>query len=213
MALLSEKGVINGYEDGTFRPDHQITRAEVAKIFSSLIVGKTPRSFCRRMRICPVWFSLRRKSREEEGKSPQEDQEKSSEESRRTWKSKRMQKFWRKKLSQDLHDSDRLTEIALTLYNDLDSCVWAQPYIAAASLCGIVNGYGSGIFKPSGNITYNELAAMCVRAAGTDTSELAGSWPDSYIAAAQELGMYKGMKEFDPKEDDGSAAATWAIPQ
>lgn len=137
------------------------------------------------MRICPVWFSLRRKKENHR----QEDQEKSSEEKPSDTEEQTDAEALAKKLSQDLHDSDRLTEIALTLYNDLDSCVWAQPYIAAASLCGIVNGYGSGIFKPSGNITYNELAAMCVRAAGTDTSELAGSWPDSYIAAAQELGM------------------------
>lgn len=204
VALLSEKGVINGYEDGTFRPDHQITRAEVAKIFSSLIVGEdTEIVLSEDADLSGLVFPS-----EEEGKSPQEDQEKSSEEKPSDTEEQTDAEALAKKLSQDLHDSDRLTEIALTLYNDLDSCVWAQPYIAAASLCGIVNGYGNGIFKPSGNITYNELAAMCVRAAGTDTSELAGSWPDSYIAAAQELGMYKGMKEFDPKEDDGSAAAT-----
>ena len=208
VALLSEKGVINGYEDGTFRPDHQITRAEVAKIFSSLIVGEDTEIVLSEDADLSGLVFPSEEEQEEEGKSPQEDQEKSSEEKPSDMEEQTDAEVLAKKLSQDLHDSDRLTEIALTLYNDLDSCVWAQPYIASASLCGIVNGYGSGIFKPSGNITYNELAAMCVRAAGTDTSELAGSWPDSYIAAAQELGMYKGMKEFDPKEDDGSAAAT-----
>ena len=33
---LSEKGIINGYEDGTFKPDAPITRAEVAAIISRL---------------------------------------------------------------------------------------------------------------------------------------------------------------------------------
>ena len=112
-------------------------------------------------------------------------------------------------LTSNLHDTGWLTETAAALYSDLENCVWAQPYIAAASMCGIVNGYGGGIFKPSGNITYNELAAMCVRAAQVpDTSQLTGSWPDSYIAAAQELGVYDGMKEFDPEEDDGSREVT-----
>ena len=31
---LAEKGVVNGYEDGTFRPDEPITRAEAATILS-----------------------------------------------------------------------------------------------------------------------------------------------------------------------------------
>ncbi|MCK9479785.1 MAG: S-layer homology domain-containing protein [Firmicutes bacterium] len=31
---LAEKGIINGYEDGTIRPDRQITRAEAAKIIA-----------------------------------------------------------------------------------------------------------------------------------------------------------------------------------
>lgn len=33
---LAEKGLINGYEDGTFKPDAPITRAEVAIIISRI---------------------------------------------------------------------------------------------------------------------------------------------------------------------------------
>ena len=140
------------------------------------------------MRIYPVWFSLRRKKENHRRKIRKNLPRRSC----RTRKSKRDAEALAKKLSQDLHDSDRLTEIALTLYNDLDSCVWAQPYIAAASLCGIVNGYGNGIFKPSGNITYNELAAMCVRAAGTDTSELAGAGLTAISPRRRNWGCIKG---------------------
>lgn len=41
ITALSSKGIINGYEDGTFRPDNQITRAEFAKLLVTLS-GKTP---------------------------------------------------------------------------------------------------------------------------------------------------------------------------
>ncbi len=34
ISRMVEDGVVNGYEDGTFRPDFEITRAEFAKIFS-----------------------------------------------------------------------------------------------------------------------------------------------------------------------------------
>ncbi|MDR0406305.1 MAG: S-layer homology domain-containing protein [Clostridiales bacterium] len=38
---LIEKGVINGYEDGTVRPDNQVTRAEAAKIIVAAL-GEVP---------------------------------------------------------------------------------------------------------------------------------------------------------------------------
>jgi hypothetical protein len=33
---LAEKGILNGYEDGTFKPDAPVTRAEVAAIISRI---------------------------------------------------------------------------------------------------------------------------------------------------------------------------------
>ena len=36
IELLAEKGIINGYEDGTFKPDAPITRAEVAALISRM---------------------------------------------------------------------------------------------------------------------------------------------------------------------------------
>ena len=92
VALLSEKGVINGYEDGTFRPDHQITRAEVAKIFSSLIVGEdTEIVLSEDADLSGLVFPS-----EEEGKSPRKIRKNLPRRSCRTRKSKRMQKLWRK---------------------------------------------------------------------------------------------------------------------
>ncbi len=35
-----EKGIVNGYEDGTFRPDDTVTRAEFVKMLSSVVVTK-----------------------------------------------------------------------------------------------------------------------------------------------------------------------------
>lgn len=41
IAALAEKGWINGYEDGTFRPDEGITRAQAVKILNALL-GEKP---------------------------------------------------------------------------------------------------------------------------------------------------------------------------
>lgn len=36
IGVLSEEGIINGYSDGTFKPNNSITRGQVAKIFTRL---------------------------------------------------------------------------------------------------------------------------------------------------------------------------------
>lgn len=41
IATLFDKGLISGYEDGTFRPDARITRGEAVKIINAAI-GRTP---------------------------------------------------------------------------------------------------------------------------------------------------------------------------
>ncbi|MGF7047976.1 hypothetical protein J2T13_002482 [Paenibacillus sp. DS2015] len=44
IMALSFNGIIAGYEDGTFKPDRQITRAEIISIISKLVVLKTTSS-------------------------------------------------------------------------------------------------------------------------------------------------------------------------
>ncbi len=235
VAELTEKAIINGYEDKTFRPDHQITRAEVSKIFAALLEQNDAKV------VLPdtadvsdtILYSEEAEqigAEEIEGDgsgasdADMSDTSASSSSNSGTAASgsvsdkpdedgevdveKADNAALSQQLSKDLKDTKRMQEIALALYDDLENSSWAQPYVAAASLCGIVNGYGNKTFNPSGNITYNELATMCVRAAGVEESELTGVWPANYVAAAEKLGVYKGMKEFDPKTDSGSSAAT-----
>jgi len=44
IIALSYSGIISGYEDGSFKPDRQITRAEIISIISKLVVLKTTSS-------------------------------------------------------------------------------------------------------------------------------------------------------------------------
>ena len=38
VQTLSSLGILNGYEDGTFRPDRQLTREEMAAIYQRIMV-------------------------------------------------------------------------------------------------------------------------------------------------------------------------------
>lgn len=79
-------------------------------------------------------------------------------------------------------------------FTDLSGYGWAASYINYAAAKGIVSGYGNGLFKPAGNVTYNEMSAMLVNAQGVKTSDLTGTWPANYYNKAVALGVYTSME-------------------
>ena len=159
---LSDAGIINGYPDGTFRPENSISRAEISKILSSVILNGYN----------------------------EDDAEKADD----------------KTVHADIRDSALMTGNGAA-FKDVDRTNWSAPYIGVSSTCGIVTGYTDNTFRPSKTITYNELTAMAVRACEYDMSKVTGAWPANYVAAAKEIGLYNGMKDFDPAKD-GSKHAT-----
>ncbi len=159
---LSDAGIINGYPDGTFRPENSISRAEISKILSSVILN----------------------GYNEENAEKADD----------------------KTVHADIRDSALMTGNGAA-FKDVDRTNWSAPYIGVSSTCGIVTGYTDNTFRPSKTITYNELTAMAVRACEYDMSKVTGAWPANYVAAAKEIGLYNGMKDFDPSKD-GSKHAT-----
>lgn len=79
-------------------------------------------------------------------------------------------------------------------YRDVTSAhAWAANYINYATAMGVINGYTDNTFKPSANVTYNELSAMLVRGCGIKESELSGSWPDNYKNRATYMGIYRNV--------------------
>ena len=44
VAVISEIGVVNGYEEGDFKPQNGLTRQAAAKIICNLILGPTTAS-------------------------------------------------------------------------------------------------------------------------------------------------------------------------
>lgn len=159
---LSEAGIINGYPDGTFRPENDITRAEISKILSVIML-----------------------------KGYDAEDAASSDEA----------------LSHaDITDTSLMSSKGAG-FKDVYLASWSAPYIGISSICGIVTGYTDNTFRPSKTITYNELTAMAVRACEYDMSQVTGAWPANYVAAAKELKLYSGIKDFDP-DTDGSQHAT-----
>ena len=138
VEFLAEKNVLNGYEDGTFRPDSSITRAEICVAVSKAM-------------------------------DPDETKYASAK-------------------------KNSFTDVG-TNYS------WAEKYINYASAMETVDGYPDGTFRPAGNITYDELSAMVLKAMGYKAAELAGVWPENFRTKAEELKLYDDIFKSLSKEE------------
>lgn len=75
-------------------------------------------------------------------------------------------------------------------FPDVPTNHWANPYIGKAVELGIVNGYDTGKFGPSDNVTYEQAITVIIRGIGyTEDAENMGGYPDGYLTLAGELGL------------------------
>ncbi len=128
VAKLTALGVINGYNDGSYKPLNDITRAEFAKI----IVVATG------------------------------------------------------------NESNAKFLAGTSAYTDVKGSEWYAGYVAAAQTLGLVKGYTDGTFRPTNNITTQEVVTVLLRALGYN-DELPGNWPYDYLIKANDLGVIAGL--------------------
>lgn len=79
-------------------------------------------------------------------------------------------------------------------YDDVPTRHWASGYIAKATELGVFNGDGTGNFRPSDNVTYEQVIKMLVCAMGYEPeAQRAGGWPNGYLTVAEDLGITAGI--------------------
>ena len=78
-------------------------------------------------------------------------------------------------------------------YSDMWQASWAQGFVSYATSLGIITGYPDGTFKPNQTVSYNEAAAMIVRALGYTADFLPGEWPAEWVVKAKTLGILDGI--------------------
>lgn len=92
-------------------------------------------------------------------------------------------------------------------FTDMKGYGWAAPYINYAANHDITTGYTDGTFKPGNKVTLAELATFAVRACGYKDSDLTGTWPQNYVAKANELGIFDGLGLVDAEGNLSSASS------
>jgi hypothetical protein len=97
--------------------------------------------------------------------------------------------------------------IGTSKFPDMAGATWAQGYVNYASGLGVILGYPDGTFKPSQTVSYDEAAAMIVRALGyTDASLLPATWPANYVVKAKALGVLADITAKAGGADRGDVA-------
>lgn len=182
VAVTYHYAFLNGYGDGTFHPDSEITRAEVAMVFARLLSDKYVFSGDYTTTFPDVdedmWYAdcigfLESKGivkGDENGEFRPDDPITRAEFATMTV---RLQN-----LTEDRSDS----------FPDVPASHWAYGYIGQAAANGWINGYGDGTFRPENDITRAEAVSLLHRMLGrTCTME--------YVKAQKDWKKYPDVSE------------------
>lgn len=125
---LTALDILQGYQDGTFKPENNITRAELAKV----IVAAT-----------------------------------------------------------GSESAAKALQNVKSQFKDVKTNEWYTGYINVAAGKGFLLGdKGTGKFRPSDNIKFEEVTAIIVRALGYQDKNLTGAWPYNVLLKAESLNLF-----------------------
>lgn len=155
---LVNKNVINGYEDGTFRPDNKINRAELAVIIVKALSLKTSDGATKFKddKDIPAWAKAYIKAAVEEGilsgygDNTFRSNKPCSREEIITMIIRAM-KFGTSTADMNFKDS-------------LSIQSWAKGYVSKAISLKIIKGYEDGTFKPANDVTRAEASMILINA-------------------------------------------------
>ncbi len=154
---LVQNGVVNGYEDGTYRPEANVTRAELAKLLSVQFGGSIEKEysdvsssdwFYDYVTISGSYFMA-------EGTFSPNTQ------------------ATREEVAYAIYQAKNLNAPAnpATFTDAADIAAEYQNAVAAVAEQGIITGYPDGTFAPKNNITRAEVATVLSRAIKLDNQE------------------------------------------
>lgn len=81
-----------------------------------------------------------------------------------------------------------------TVFPDITSSRWSSGFVNAAVKLGYMKGMLDGKFHPTDGVTYAQVCTVLVKMLGYNDSDLSGTWPQSYLVKAKEIGLSDGVK-------------------
>lgn len=150
IETLNTRGIIKGYENGTFKPEANITRAEAATLLSRMInqpvtseiafpdVPKTHYAYAAIQEAAAAGIIKGR----DNGKFDPDG------------------KLTRAEMAAMMVRKDKLTGEGTVTFKDVKANHWAANDIRLLAINNLVNGYEDGTFKPDANIKRAEFAQI-----------------------------------------------------
>lgn len=160
---LVENGVINGYPDGTYRPENTITRGEFFKLMMTAAEGEE--FFTILNMVSEKWTDSYMHYAENEGLMMDGTSiENVDDPITRLEMVVVLSKTAIKKNIRRAFYEDGKATLKTTTFNDISELSEIdQIYIRNATDLGLINGYTDGSFKPNGYMTRAEVATIIYR--------------------------------------------------
>lgn len=150
---LTEQGIIAGFEDGTFRPYQEVTRAQAAILIHGALGAKNTTTFTPEMTDVPSghWAYDEISVLIELGILDNAEMFNPN------------RNLTRAELSRILVDGFDLTETSSKQFDDVPKTAWYASYVNKLYAAGITVGKTETQFDPQGNVTRAEIAAFVAR--------------------------------------------------
>lgn len=92
-------------------------------------------------------------------------------------------------------DEDYKAEVYknMTMFPDVNASRWSVGFVNAAVKLDYMKGMLDGKFHPTEGVTYAQACTVLVKMLGYTDSDLSGTWPQSYLLKAKEVGICEGV--------------------
>lgn len=167
--ILTKMGIMNGYEDGSFKPSKAITRSEFVTLLYKSISSLN--------------------SSAEGGGDDSTDGF--------NWRkfflgqdSDDLKLLYPPEMIQE----DGTEPVSKALWNDVSEDYWAYSYLKTMKERGIISGYEDNSFKPENVVTYNEAVKIILSVCGySQYANTIGGYPQGYLKIATENNLQNGV--------------------
>lgn len=159
IQTLLEHGIIQGYPDGTIRPENYITRAETAVLVAKAVELEEKEGFTGYIDFIPSWAKGYVKSGSEKGflkgypnKTFKPDKDISRQEMIAI-----LIRAFEKEIKED---------VSLDFLDNQEISMWALRYVDSGVYYKVIEGYPDNTFKPKNNITRAEAFTIICKLLG-----------------------------------------------
>jgi len=237
ISAAAEMGLVEGYPDGTFRPNNKITRAEGVLVLSRFeglpedyVLDEAPYPDIPVTHWAAVLIQSAKDAEfldyiETETFNPRQQFTRAEAVyilSKTTYAEKKIDWLldWDKGYDESDVVEDREPE--LQTFRDVPEAYWASKPVSELATLGIVSGYPDGTFKPSRILSRAELSTLLVKARGLEPDTLYSSsfrdlprshWAAGYVKTAVDMGLVQGYPDgtFQPNKKVNRAEAITVI--